>query len=420
MTLFIDRVPDPQLAEWPIFGEGSNGAISSPSDMGPDSSSTVRKHVCSTSDDESDSDSDNESSAFWNRFAKADGVRVRVISGPKLIRRGNVWLEPAREGEGGDQETATGSQEVGSGGEESESERGHDDPGIVSAARGSIMHDRDWVREHREIRSGDESSGEESESDDGDDHSSIVSFVSDSTVHSRDWRREHRSSCSAEESCAEESDDGHNNPSIVSLVRDSSVHTPVRMYKHRDSCGTGESDTEDCRGWKSAQNLAATSSPPLIDFSPQASPAPLIEFSPLSFPACRFMEGMVMPTLPMTHDGDGDKDANDPFLGPPKHGHTWYMSDYTLAPPPCFADFYQPNGRDGSRSPSPTPGPRAAAGNGRRLRPMPPPGLKFPRGRYHQVRLTENHNYKFPQVCDEDDEALIEVSEAADLGGAST
>ncbi|KAK0274382.1 hypothetical protein LTR35_009311 [Friedmanniomyces endolithicus] len=415
MTLFIDR-----LAEWPVFGEGNNGSISSPSRMDPNSSSAARKHVRSTSNGESESDSDNESTAFWHRLARADDVRVRVISGPKLIRRGNVWLEPAREEDGGDQETATGSQEAESEGEESESEEGHDDPGIVSAARGSIVHDRDWVRKHRETRSGDESSGDESESDDGDDHCSIVSFVSDSTVHNQDWRHVHRSSCSAEESRAEESDDGHNNPSIVSLVRDSSVHTPVQVYKHRDSCGTGESDTEDRRGWKSAQNLAAASSPPLIDFSPQASPAPLIEFSPLSSPACRLMEGMVMPTLPMTHDGDRDEDANDPFLGPPKHGHTWYMSDYTLAPPPCFADFYQPKGRDRSRSPSPTPGPRRAAGNGRRLRPVPPPGLKFPRGRYHQVRLTENRNYRFPRVCDEDDEALIEGSEAADLGGAST
>ncbi|KAK0874374.1 hypothetical protein LTS02_000290 [Friedmanniomyces endolithicus] len=392
MTLFIDRLHDPQLAEWPVFGEGSNGAISSSSQMGPDSS---------TSDGESDSDSDSESTAFWHRFAKADDVRVRAISGPKLIRRGNV-------------------QEAGSEGEESESEEGYDDPGIVSSARGSIMHDREWVREHRESRSGDESSGEESESDDGDDHSSIVSFVSDSTVHNRDWRREHRSSCSAEASCAEESDDGHDNPSIVSLVRDSSVHTPVRVYEHRDSCSTGESDTEDRGGWKAAQSPAALSPAPLIDFSPQASPAPLIEFSPLSSPACRLMEGMVMPTLSMEHDGNRKKDENVPFVGPPKHGHAWYMSDYTLAPPPSFADFYQSKGRDRSRSPSPTPGPRRAAGNGRRLRPMPPPGLKYPRGRYHQIRLTENRNYRFSQVYDEDDEALIEGIEAAGLEGAST
>ncbi|KAK0939233.1 hypothetical protein LTR48_007224 [Friedmanniomyces endolithicus] len=415
MTLFIDRVPDPQLAEWPVFGEGNNGSISSPSHMDPNSSSAAREHVCSTSDGESESDSDNESTAFWHRLARADDVRVRVISGPKLMRRGNVWLEPAREGEGGDQETATGSQEVGSGGEESESEGGHDDPGIVSAARGSIMHDQDWVREHRETRSGDESSGEESESDDGDDHSSIVSFVSDSTVHNRDWRREHRSSCSAEES-----DDGHNNPSIVSLARNSSVHTPVRVYEHHDSCDTGESDTGDRRGCKSARSPATLSPAPLIDFSPQASPAPLIEFSPLSSLACRRMEGMVMPSLAEEQSGDREEDANDPFLGPPKHGHAWYMSDYTLAPPPSFSEFHQSKGRDRIRSPSPTPGPRTAAGNGRRLRPMPPPGLKFPRGRYHQVRLTENRNYRFPQVCDEDDEALIEGSEAADLGGAST
>ncbi|KAK1073597.1 hypothetical protein LTR12_005095 [Friedmanniomyces endolithicus] len=380
MTLFTDRVPNPQLVDWPVFGERSSGTISSPSHTGPDSSSAVRKHVCSTSDDESDSDSDNESSAFWHRFAKADNVRVRVISGPKLIRRGNVWLEPARDEIRGDSETATGSQEARSEGQESESEEGYDDPGIVSSARGSIMHDRDRVREHRESRSGDESSGEESESDDGDDHSSIVSFVSDSTVH-----------------------------------------TPVRVYEHRDSCSTGESDTGDRGGWKSVQSAAASSPAPLIDFSPQASPAPLIEFSPLSSPACRLMEGMVIPALQTERDGDREEDANDPFLGPPKRGHAWYMTDYTLRSPPLFTDFYQSKGRDRSRSLSPTPGPRGALGNGRRFRPVPTPGLKFPRGRYHQVRLTDNRNYRFPQVCDEeDDEVYTEGPESAGWKGAST
>ncbi|KAK0940489.1 hypothetical protein LTR29_007948 [Friedmanniomyces endolithicus] len=354
MTLFTDRGPDPQLAEWPVYGERSSGAISSPSHVSPGSSSAVRKHICSTSDDESDSDSDNESTAFWHRFAKADDVRVRVNTGPKLVRRGKVWLEPAREEERGDEETATGSQKIEGDVEGSESEEGHHDPGIVSSARGSITHDRDWVRERHDSGKIDESSDEEGGSDGGHHHPSIVSSLSDSTVHNRDWRREHRESCSAEES---ESDGGHDDSRSISVPRDSSPHTLVRMREHRDSCSTDGSDTEDRGGRNSAK---------------------------------------------IRQKGDDGKEANDPFLGTPKHGQAWYMSDYTLAPPPFFADSYQHSrGRDRSRLPSPTPGPRRALGKARRLRLMPPPGLEFPRGRYHHVLLAGDRNYRYPQICDE-------------------
>ncbi|KAK0300033.1 hypothetical protein LTR91_017369 [Friedmanniomyces endolithicus] len=377
MTLFTDRVPDPQLAEWPVYGERSSGAISSPSHVSPGSSSAVRKHICSTSVDESDSDSDNESTAFWHRFAKADDVRVRVITGPKLVRRGKVWLEPAREEERGDEETATGSQKIEGDVEGSESEEGHHDPGIVSSARGSITHDRDWgLRERHDSGKIDESSDEEGGSD------GVTTTPA-----------------SAEES---ESDGGHDDSRSISVPRDSSPHTLVRMREHRDSCSTDGSDTEDRGGRNSAKSLAATSSPPLIDFSPQASPAPLIEFSPLLSPACLLMEGMVMPSFPVRQKGDDGKEANDPFLGTPKHGQAWYMSDYTLAPPPFFADSYQHSrGRDRGRLPSPTPGPRRALGKARRLRLMPPPGLEFPRGRYHHVLLAGDRNYRYPQICDE-------------------
>ncbi|TKA75259.1 hypothetical protein B0A55_05756 [Friedmanniomyces simplex] len=412
----------------------------SPTESNPDSDSSVQAHAGSGSDDESEDSSVERRVSFARLFAKGKALKVkeaRTGASPSLSARELAQSVPGRD------DDDEGAGETPASQTRSESDRSIS----ISSPPNTVPDSGNSVQAQAGSDSDDESEG-----------SSLEGRASSARLLSKANAGRHKQAChvlrptlsrrevmhSTPGRYDGEEDPGETDCDSAEADSDSEVDSDGISPDPRNTVHVYDSES---RVQNHSVDCDPTGGSPLIEFSPPtspaanhshqrgwqrepsatASPSPLIEFSPPHQPSIRLARARTQSShLPETNEqGTEDNDKNkprpknnietqkkidDPFLGPPKQGWTWYMTEYSLAPPPPFPDSYRhTQGRERSRSPSPTPGPRGR--DGRRHRQLPPPGLKFPRGRFQQACTLEARGWRAPQVWDRYGEEYVERSE---------